>query len=506
MKGNSVSRTTLTIALAALAAAGAMTLGLTATFVHPQVELAKVTASDAASGDIFGHLVSISGDTAVVGANRDDNARGAAYVYVRNGTAWPQQAKLTAFDAAPVDDFGQVSISGDTIVVGAFGDDDTFSASGSAYVFVRSGTTWTLQAKLHAGDAAFNDQFGLTTAISGDTAVVTAPFKDGVGTDSGAAYVFVRDVTGNWTQQAKLTASDAAAGDRFGFVAVSISGDTIVVGASRHDDAGLSSGAAYVFVRDVTNNWTEQAKLTAIDAAAGDAFGFSVSISADTIVLGAVGDDDAGSRSGSAYVFARDVTGNWTQQAKLTASDAAVFDLFGRSVSISGDTVLVGADFDDDGGTNSGSAYVFVRKGTAWPQQSKLTASDAAPGDRFGFFVSNSGDTGIIGAFFDDDAGSNSGSAYLFEVGPADPIHLVNDLIADVIVLNLNTGIQNSLDSKLKAVLNALEDINNNNDQAAIKVLQAFINSVQAQSGKKISVADADALIAAAQAIIDLLC
>ncbi len=261
-------------------------------------------------------------------------------------------------------------------------DDDAGSESGSAYVFVRSGTTWSQQAKLTAFDAAAIDQFGYSVAISGDTAIVGAYGDDDAGSASGSAYVFVRSGT-TWSQQAKLTALDAAASDQFGY-SVAISGDTAIVGAYLDDDAGSASGSAYVFVRSGTT-WSQQAKLTASDGAASDLFGYSVAISGDTAIVGAYGDDDAGSDSGSAYVFVRSGT-TWSQQAKLTALDAAAVDCFGYSVAISGDTAIVGAYLDDDAGSASGSAYVFVRSGTTWSQQAKLTASDGAASDQFGIF------------------------------------------------------------------------------------------------------------------------
>ncbi|MEI7899836.1 MAG: hypothetical protein WCK89_06255 [bacterium] len=375
---------------------------------------AKLTAADAAAEGNFGCWVSLSGDTALVGAYGDDNAStnsGSAYVFVRSGTAWMQQAKLTAADAATDDQFGvSVSVSGDTAVVGAYGDDDAGSSSGRAYVFVRSGTVWMQQAKLTAADAATGDAFGVSVSVSGGTAVVGAYGDDDAGSSSGSAYVFVRSGTA-WAQQAKLKAADAAAGDSFGY-SVSLADDSVVVGAYWDDDKGVNSGSAYVFVRSGTS-WTQQAKLTAADGAVDDRFGISVSLSGDTALVGAFMDDDGGEVSGSAYVFARTGT-NWIQQAKLIAADDAPYDYFGRSVSLSGDTALVGAHYDDDRGVNSGSAYVFVRSGTAWTQQAKLTAADAAAEDAFGLLVSLSGDSALVGAPGDDDAGDFSGSAYVF--------------------------------------------------------------------------------------------
>src|SRR6185503_19688910 len=195
--------------------------------------------------------------------------------------------------------------------------------------------------------------------------------------------------------------SDAAAGDLFGD-SVAVSGDTAVVGAIGDDDGGTSSGSAYVFVRSA-GVWSQQQKLTASDALAGDEFGYSVAVSGDTAVVGARSDSDAGTFSGSAYVFVRSA-GVWSQQQKLTASDAAAGDFFGFSVAVSGDTAVVGAIFDDDAGSGSGSAYVFVRSAGVWSQQQKLTASDAAASDSFGASVAVSGDTAVVGASFDSDA------------------------------------------------------------------------------------------------------
>ena len=217
----------------------------------------------------------------------------------------------------------------------------------------------------------------------------------------------------NQTEVAKLLASDAASFDLFGW-SVAIDGDTAVIGARNDDDAVGNSGSAYVFTRTGAT-WSPQAKLTASDAAVGDLFGWSVAIDGNTAVIGARNDDDGGSDSGSAYVFTR--TGaTWSQQAKLTASDAASIDFFGYSVAIDGDTAVIGAYADDDGGSNSGSAYVFTRTGETWSQQAKLTASDAASSDFFGYSVAIDGDTAVIGAPGNDDAGGNSGSAYVFEL------------------------------------------------------------------------------------------
>ena len=399
---------------------------------YAQINEFKITASDGAVRDEFGFSVSISGDYAVVGAIWDDDNgdfSGSAYVFIRNGTSWVQEAKLLPSDGARNDEFGySVSISGDYAVVGARFDG---SRSGSAYVFKRAGTSWTQEAKL-LPSAGSGGNFGASVSISGDYAVVGALFDDDNGDRSGSAYVFKRAGT-SWTQEAKLLPADGAADDRFGN-SVSISGDYAVVGAVMTDPFSVGgSGSAYVFKRTGTT-WTQEAKLLASDGAAGDAFGSSVSISGDYAVVGAKGDDDNGSGSGSAYVFKRSGT-SWQQEAKLLPSDGAAEDYFGLSVSISGDYAVVGAYRDDDNGGSSGSAYLFKRTDTSWVQEAKLLAFDGVGGDFFGYSVSISGDYAVVGARGDADNGDESGSAYLYSgfipPGPPFVANPIMDVVAD---------------------------------------------------------------------------
>ena len=315
---------------------------------------AKLLASDGFSGDSFGSSVAVSGDTVVVAAHGDDdngNFSGSVYVFVRNGTNWDQQAKLLASDGTPLDALGAsaLALSGDTVVAGAHGhpNGDNF---GAAYVFVRSGTSWYQQAKLLADDGEVGDFFGVSVDVSGDTAVVGATVDDN---QTGSAYVFVRSGT-VWSQQAKLLGSGTTS--HFG-LSVAVSGDTAVVGGGDLDGVG-GSGAAWVFVRSGTS-WFQQAKMLPSDGAQGDQFGGRVAVSGDVAVAGASQDDDQGTNSGSAYVFRRNGT-SWSQQTKLLASDGAQDDWLGAwSVAVSGDTVVVAADLHDDRGENSGAAYVF---------------------------------------------------------------------------------------------------------------------------------------------------
>ena len=351
-------------------------------------QAAKLTASDGAADDEFGYSVAVDGDTIVVGAHQNDadtnnNDEGAAYVFTKPANGWGGWSnldtngkaglttKLTAFSAAAGDEFGiSVAVDGDTIVVGAHQND---SKKGAAYIFTKFSGVWgnapvsgdhrVETAKLVAADAAADDEFGISVALDGDTAVIGARKDDDNGNQSGSAYVFTK-VSGVWSQKAKLIASDGAANDEFGS-SVAVDGDTVIVGA-RQDDT--RNGSAYVFTK-VSGVWSQKAKLIASDGAANDEFGISVAVEGDTVIVGANltnhidSDGNAVNDSGSAYVFTRDSAGGWSQKAKLTASDAAAEDLYGYSVAVSGDTVVVGApynDYDDtDGDTNDdeGAAY-----------------------------------------------------------------------------------------------------------------------------------------------------
>jgi hypothetical protein len=381
-------------------------------------EQARLSASDGGSGDLFGSSVALFGDTTIVGATFDPTGgqahQGSAYVFMRTGVSWAQQSKLTRTTVGG--SFGSsVAFSGDRVVVGAPRDDIRANQDqGSVYVFVRSGTTWARESKLTAGDGAANDGFGRSVALFNDTAIVGAP-DDGVGanTRQGSAYVFVRDGT-TWLQQAQLIASDGEAFANFGF-SVAVAGDTAIVGAHHYIvGANDNQGAAYVFVRS-TAAWSQQAKFVVSDASSEDGFGYAVALAGDTAVVGAPKSSvGANAHQGSAYVFVRNGT-TWSEQARLSTSDGGVWDHFGSSVALSGDTAVIAAPGDDvHGNPDQGSAYVFVRSGTTWSKQAQLTAGDGAANDRLGS-VALFGDTAIIGVP-DDDVGTNrdQGAAYVF--------------------------------------------------------------------------------------------
>jgi len=429
-------------------------------------------ADDAEASDNFGYSVAISNDTAVIGASREDQVAanaGAAYVFTLDGGFWIPEAKLTASDGEAHDNFGtSVAIHDDEIVVGAPYDDGFGTSQGSAYVFLLFEGTWTQEVKLTAspetdfayfgrsvsiwGDlvvggaegyddekgAAFvflreseymwyqdatleswawpaiaDDRLGASVSVSGTTVVVGVPGDDDDGESSGSAIVYEK-VSEMWGIGQKISASDPVAGDEFG-ESVSLDGDDLVIGAPKKDDSGADSGAAYVFHRS-GEDFTQVAKLLNPDGAANDRFGFSVAFSDDVALVGAYGNDDAGPGSGSAHVFRKPLIGTWIQEAKLTASDAASGDDFGWSVAISGNIALVGANGDDDAGSESGSAYVFTWSGSSWGEDAKLVATLGTKTDgAFGGAVAIDGDLAIIGEPYGDGGVMGSGAAWVFE-------------------------------------------------------------------------------------------
>jgi len=400
-------------------------------------EVAKLSASDKAASDRFGYSVSVAGDVALVGAFEASPGgvtyAGAAYVYERNagGTnAWGEVAKLSASDKAVIERFGtSVSVDGDVALVGAFmASPGGVTYAGAAYVYERNagGTNaWGEVAKLSASDKAVSDSFGHSVSVAGDVALVGAlRASPGGVTYAGAAYVYERNAGGTnaWGEVAKLSASDKVVGDSFGN-SVSVDGDVALVGARYSDPGGMSfAGAAYVYERNAggTNAWGEVAKLTLSNPAVRDYFGVSVSVAGDVALVGALGADPGGVTNAGAAVVIPFNREDWSETSKLSASDKAVQDNFGCSLSVDGDVALVGACRTDPGGvTNAGAAYVYERNAggvNAWGEVAQLTASDKAAGDWFGWSVSLAGDVALVGAFYADSGGvTYAGAAYVFE-------------------------------------------------------------------------------------------
>lgn len=359
---------------------------------------------------------------------------GTAYVFARIGEVWTQQAILFASDAAPRDHFGfSVSISGNTVLVGAPEDDHSgMSDAGSAYIFVQDEGVWTQRAKLVAAVPSSDDHFGVSVAVSGDYAIIGAFADDHVNgnpTNEGSAYVYSKPALGwaNMTETARLSASDAHPDNQFG-ISVAFSGNTAVVGANWNSHSNQSrAGAVYVFEKP-TSGWvtkTETAKLTASDAATNDEFGIAVAVSNSTVIVGAYLDDNAaGDVAGAAYLFSKPPCGwtNATESTKLMTAHASPGDNFGISVAMEDETVVVGAHYANSQEiNNTGAAYVFTRIGSEWAEQGRLTASDGGSADRFGYAVAVSNGCAIVGAYDDHHGGgAYAGSAYVFRAASCD--------------------------------------------------------------------------------------
>jgi FG-GAP repeat/IPT/TIG domain len=425
-------------------------------------------------------------------------ALGALPVVAGPGDPLAQEASLRASNPGYINNFGDaVAVDGDTAVVGAKNEDSsatgingsqsngiTTYGSGAVYVFVRSNGEWTQQAYIKASNTEGNDNFGASVALSGDTLVVGAPGEDstatginGIQTDnsssnSGAVYVFTR-TAGVWSQQSYIKPTNTGPGDAFG-TSVAISGDSLIVGAPYEagsatgvggndlDNNASNAGAAYVFKRNA-GAWSQQAYLKASNTGSNDSFGLAVAIDDDTAVVGARGEasnatgvnapvsggsgsqaDNSAGWAGAAYVFKR-IAGVWTQQAYLKAGNSGPSDQFGYSVAVDQDTVVVAAVGEasnatgvnaptsggsgtqaDNSATGAGAAYVFTRSGTTWTQQAYLKAVNSEASDTFGTAVAISGDTVVVGAIGEDsnatgvdgDAANNSaawsGAAYVF--------------------------------------------------------------------------------------------
>jgi hypothetical protein len=363
--------------------------------VDPVIQEAKLLGSDAAGGDQEGITVAISGNTAVVGAPRVQGSQiGSAYVFVQNNGVWSQQAEL-ASPAGTQDAFGySVAIDGNTMIVGA---PLLNSLTGAAYVFVRSGTTWSLQSTLTAGDAAAFDASGFQVALQGDTALVGAVYQNG---QQGAAYVYSRSGT-SWTQQAKLIASDGQPGDTFS-AAISLDSNTALIGSPGHASA---TGAAYVYVRN-GSNWTLQRELTATDGQQNYRFGYGVGVKGDTAVVGSPSTNP----QGSAYIYTRSGT-VWIQQTELIPVGSQPLDQVGLTVGLTDNLVVLGNKSQESG--IPGGAYVFAGGGASWTQVAYFAPSDAAANDNIGTALAVNGNQIILGA---SGQNGNTGAAYAYLV------------------------------------------------------------------------------------------
>lgn len=366
----------------------------------------KLTASDPGSSDRFGDVVDVSGNYAIVGsALDDDNGKdsGSAYVYYWTGFSWKQIAKLSASDGVEGDKFGtSVAISGNTIVVGAPTKDSRYGQNaGAIYVFTKNNNDkWEQTQELISKKLSANDNFGYSVDVAGNYIVAGAYLDDDKSPDAGAIYVFSKSLT-SWTEQTKLLSSDGSWGDNFGF-SVAISGTTLVAGAPNHTKTGYddwgwtttpNSGSAYVF--SLNNNlWQQTANLSASDASNYAVFGYSVDISGNNLVVGAIGDSQRGSQAGATYIFAKNRIGNWSESQKLTIPGRLSYINYGFDVSLSGNNLVVSSVYKSSSYLQTGAVYLYSNVYGTWSNNTEFVTDSSYP-DAFGSSVSL-GSNGVL--------------------------------------------------------------------------------------------------------------
>jgi hypothetical protein len=386
-----------------------MTLAVTTTRLNAQCEASEtdqISASDGVFNIRFGASIDIDGDRMIVGAPDTDNLTGAVYIYDYDGSSWSEVSKLLATDTQVDDQYGiSVAVSGNVAVVGAPYHEHPHFIQGAVYVFRYDGNGWTQEQELLASDAGFLDFFGWSVAIHGDVIVVGA-FNANT---TGAAYVY-RYNGSSWVEEELLTASDAAFDDRFGD-SVDILANTIIVGAHRNDDSEMDSGSVYFFSWQGATSWGDEIKVTASDPVAGAMFGSAVSISGDVAIV-AANNDEAGSDTGAAYILRYNGAG-WSEEQKISAPvGTADPSEFAFDVVIDGDVAVAGAVFDDGATTTTGTAFVYAFDGSSWTEQAKLVAAGGAANDLYGWALGIDNGRAVVCATRVDKTG---GTAYIYD-------------------------------------------------------------------------------------------
>jgi len=359
---------------------------------------------DSTQGDLFGYSIEVYEDNLLIGSPGNDDT-GAVYQFTLDNNVWVQQQQITPDESAEFDAFSSsISLFGNRALVGAHLDDENGTDSGSAYIFDFDGSNWILTQKLFANDAQSGDHFAQSVSLYENRAIVGSPNCNDNGTDSGSVYIFDFDGS-NWIQTQKLFANDAQSGDHFG-QSVSLYEDRALIGSPYNDDNGPETGSIYIFGFD-GSEWSQSQKLTANNEDEGDLYGISVSLSDNRALVGATNDFVNGSRSGSVTVI--EFNGmHWQQTEKLFPEDGAENDKFGASISLYGDRALIGA-------TSNDSAYVFDFNGVSWMQSQQINASGVfVENQHFGSSVSLFEDVALIGSQSDSINGNRTGSAYLF--------------------------------------------------------------------------------------------
>ena len=384
----------------------------------------KLVGSGSTGGQEAGRAVQLDGDNVIVGAaktNVGGTVQGAAWVWTRSGTTWTEQQKLTASDAATDDRFGGsmgVAMSGDWAIVGAERDDDGGTNSGSVYFFNRSGTTWSQNQKI-AGVLA-GEALGAAVEMDGTTAAAGAGYNTSV---AGRVDVYTESA-GTWSVQQAITMPSGVGNDRFG-TAVGLDGDRLIVGAhGDHIGAVQDCGSAFIYERSGTT-WTNVAMLTAPTPETLANFGYDVDISGDYAIVGAWVDDAYGTDSGEAYIYKRDGAGTWSHMQTITGSDTAAGDLFGNRVGIDGTVAAVGAWKETGAATMTGAGFIFELQGGTWTQTAKVNDPLETAYWFFGTGCDVDQGTVAFGAYGTDEPSNYTGSAFIYVPEPVSLMLLV---------------------------------------------------------------------------------
>jgi hypothetical protein len=388
-------------------------------------EPVKLTASDAMADDRLGVSIDLDGDTLIAGAFRDDDlggSAGAAYIFRRGPSGWEEEAKLLPSDGVSGDWIGwSVTISGDTAAVGTHNAD-------KVYIFTRSGASWAETAILQAADTEEGDLFGFDLDLEGERLLIGALGHEINGVRTGAAYIF-EGAGASWTEVDKLAPLDGIQNGNFGGL-LSLDGDTALISAVEDNDLGGSSGSAYIFAL-TSGGWEEQQKLLAPDGAVFDRFGWSLGLSGDFAVICSRKDAGSADDSGSAYFFER-VAGMWTFLEQLSPADEAVGDYFGSEAVLVGNTAVITSQYATEAGNDAGAAYVFTRGSAGWEETGKLLPPASTGMYRFGDHVAMSGEVIAVAASWDtDEAGVYQGSVFVFEPAAVCPGDLNGDTVVD---------------------------------------------------------------------------
>jgi len=393
----------------------------------------KLVPADIDPGDFFGRYLSIQNEDLFIGAHQDDvngYASGSVYIFRLDELTgnFIEHQKIVPEDGDVEEFFGySIDINDNFAIIGSHHDSDFGGSSGSAFILKRENDLWSIHKKILPSDPKAGDEFGKAVSMTANNLAIGSFLDDDQGTNSGSVYLFNFDED-DWIEYQEINPLDAEAYDQFGNF-LSLEEDHLVVGVPEKKDKGDKSGCAYVFRNNADTVWTQAAKLLPEDISPGAQFGQAVHISANHIACGAYKLNNPLENGGAVYIYEQ--SGNdWNLIQKIIPPDNEEGDHFGNSVFLYEDILAVGAYFDDDNDSKSGSVYLYKRNGEKYDFNVKIITSDGGFGDAFGASVAIDGNFLVSGAYADSDNGFFSGSAYVYNIGELIPTH--NTITKDI--------------------------------------------------------------------------